>query len=170
MAVPMRSAELKDQARKRPEQQKPAQKKNRQQPALVLTPTLQRRWPVALGGIALLVVLAGLLGVAVFHTQLAERQIRIDTIERSVSDERERFDELRYRRAELRSPVRLAGVADELGMVPGDIGEFIELDPWLFARQLAAAGMVDDSPGNVVIDTDPLEQFSDVKRVSAGQP
>jgi hypothetical protein len=170
MAVPMRSAEVKHQARKRPEQQKHAQKNKRQQQALVLTPTLPRRWPVALGGVALLVVLAGLLGVAVFHTQLAERQIRIDTIERSVTDERERFDELRYRRAELRSPVRLAGVADELGMVPGDTGEFIELDPWQFARQLAASGILDDSQRNVVIDTDPLQQFSDVKRVSAGQP
>ena len=104
------------------------------------------------------------------HTQLAERQIRIDSIERSVKDERERFDELRHRRAELRSPVRLAVAAEQLSMVPGDTGEFIELDPWQIARQLAAAGVVDDSPGNVVCDTDPLAQFSDVKRVSAGQP
>ena len=159
MAVPMRAAVQKDSA-----------KQPNQAPALALTPTPRRRWPVALGGIALLVVLAGLLGAAVFHTQLAERQIRIDGIERSVKEERERFDELRHRRAELRSPVRLAGAAEELGMVPGDTGEFVELDPWQLARQLAAAGVVDDSSRSVVIDTDPLEQFSDVKRVSAGQP
>ncbi len=159
MAVPMRAAVQKDSA-----------KQPKQAPALALTPTPRRRWPVALGGIALLVVLAGLLGAAVFHTQLAERQIRIDGIERSVKEERERFDELRHRRAELRSPVRLAGAAEELGMVPGDTGEFVELDPWQLARQLAAAGVVDDSSRSVVIDTDPLEQFSDVKRVSAGQP
>ena len=163
MAVPMRAAVQKDSAK----QPKPS-KQSKQ--ALALTPTPRRRWPVALGGIALLVVLAGLLGAAVFHTQLAERQIRIDGIERSVKEERERFDELRHRRAELRSPVRLAGAAEELGMVPGDTGEFVELDPWQLARQLAAAGVVDDSSRSVVIDTDPLEQFSDVKRVSAGQP
>jgi hypothetical protein len=163
MAVPMRAAVQKESA-KQPNQ---AKQPNR---ALALTPTPRRRWPVALGGIALLVVLAGLLGAAVFHTQLAERQIRIDGIERSVKEERERFDELRHRRAELRSPVRLAGAAEELGMVPGDTGEFVELDPWQLARQLAAAGVVDDSSRSVVIDTDPLEQFSDVKRVSAGQP
>ena len=138
MAVPMRSATQKTST---------SQKKAAvQAPALALSamPTSQRRWPVALGGIALLVVLAGLLGAAVFHTQLAERQIRIDGIERSVKEERERFDELRFRRAELRSPVRLAAGAQELGMVPGDTGEFVELDPWLLARQLAAAGVVDD--------------------------
>ena len=36
--------------------------------------------------------------------------------------------------------------------------------------KLAAAGVVDDQSRDVIIDTDPLEQFSDVKRVSAGQP
>ena len=83
---------------------------------------------------------------------------------------RERFDELRYRRAELRSPVRLAEAAGALGMVPGDTGSFVELDPWLLARQIAAAGVVDEGAREMIIDTDPLEQFSDVKRVSAGQP
>jgi len=153
MAVPMRSTELRQHGQKRSTQQRPAQKNKRQQPALVLTPTLPRRWPVALGAAALVIVLVGLLGVAVFHTQLAERQIRIDTIERSARDERERFDELRHRRAELRSPVRLAGAAEELGMVPGDTGEFVELDPWQFAVQIAAAGAVDDSQRTIIIDT-----------------
>jgi hypothetical protein len=165
MAVPMRAAAQKKSAKQPKQATQP-----KQAPALALTPAPRRRWPVALGGVALLVVLAGLLGAAVFHTQLAERQIRIDGIERSVKEERERFDELRHRRAELRSPVRLAGAAEELGMVPGDTGEFVELDPWQLARQLAAAGIVDDLSRSVVIDTDPLQQFSDVKRVSAGQP
>jgi hypothetical protein len=111
-----------------------------------------------------------MLAAAVFHTQLAERQIRIGVLERSVNEERERFDELRHRRAELRSPVRLAAAAGDLGMSPGDTGTFVELDPWQLAQQLAAAGIVDDQSRDVITDTDPLEQFSDVKRVSAGQP
>jgi hypothetical protein len=139
-------------------------------PALTLAASRGRRWPAVLGGFALLVVLAGMLGAAVFHTQLAERQLKIGELERSVNDERERFDELRYRRAELRSPVRLAGAASDLGMVRGDAGTFVELDSWAIARQLAAAGVIDNASRQVIIDTDPLEQFSDVKRVSAGQP
>lgn len=139
-------------------------------PSLSVAPKPQRRWPVALASIALLVVMAGLLGAAVFHTQLAERQIRIDQLERSVNDQRERFDELRYQRAELRSPVRLAEAAGGLGMVPGDTGVFVQLDPMQVAQQLAAAGVIDQTTSELVIDTDPLEQFSDVKRVSAGQP
>lgn len=163
MAVPMRSAARQDSSART------SRTPPKKTASLALTPKLRRRWPVALGGIGVLVVLAGLLGAAVFHTQLAERQIRIDGIERSVNQERDRFDELRYRRAELRSPVRLAGAATPLGMVPGDTGEFVDLDPWQVARQLAAAGIVDESTRSVVIDTDPLEQFSDVKSVSAGQ-
>ena len=139
-------------------------------PALTLAASRRRRWPAVLGGFALLVVLAGMLGAAVFHTQLAERQLKIGELERSVNDERERFDELRYRRAELRSPVRLAGAAGDLRMVRGDASTFVELDSWATARQLAAAGVIDDASRQVIINTDPLQQFSDVKRVSAGQP
>ncbi|NND74408.1 MAG: hypothetical protein HKN44_05325 [Ilumatobacter sp.] len=140
------------------------------QPARLTLATRRRRWPLALGVLAVLIVLAGLLGAAVFHTQLAERQLRIDQLERSVNEERERFDELRHQRAELRSPVRLAREAGRLGMVRGDTGDFVEVDPWLLARQLAAAGTVEDQSRLIIVETDPLEQFSDVKRVSAGQP
>lgn len=139
-------------------------------PALTLASSRGRRWPAVLGGFVLVVALAAMLGAAVFHTQLAERQLKIGQLERSVNDERERFDELRYRRAELRSPVRLAGAAADLGMVRGDAGTFVEHDSWATARQLAAAGVIDIASRQVIIDTDPLEQFSEVKRVSAGQP
>lgn len=157
MAVPLRRSTARPAAR-------PAR------PKLALANRRRRRWPLLFGVATTLVVLAGLLGAAVFHTQLAERQLRIDALEREVHSERERFDELRYRRAELRSPVRLADEAGPLGMVRGDTGEFVEVDPWLLARQLAAAGVVEDQTRRVIIENDPLEQFSDVKRVSAGQP
>ena len=90
MAVPLRNSAVS--ARRTP---KPAEHR----PALTLSPAPRRRWPAVLGSFALLAVLAGMLGAAVFHTQLAERQIRIGVLERSVNDERERFDELRHRRA-----------------------------------------------------------------------
>lgn len=130
----------------------------------------RRRWPALLAGTLWLVVSVGLLGAAVFHTQLAERQLRIDRLERAVSEQRELFDDLRYQRAELRSPVRLASEAGALGMRRGSTGTFVEVDPMQFARQLAAAGALDDRAVQIIIDTDPLDQFRDVKSVTAGQP
>ena len=116
------------------------------------------------------VLLAGMLGAAVFHTQLAERQLRIDRLERGVAAERDRFDELRNERATLRSPQRIASEAERLGMVRGDTATFVEIDPMALARQIAAAGVVDEQVARLIEDDDPLQQFRDVKSVSAGQP
>jgi hypothetical protein len=106
----------------------------------------------------------------VFHTQLAQRQLRIDVLENQVQAERERFDELRRDRAALRSPGRIATEAIELEMVRGETSRFIEVDPGALARQLAAAGVVDDNASRVIEESGPLDQFRDVKSVSAGQP
>jgi hypothetical protein len=137
-------------------------------PALVVVER-KRRWPAIVAGIAWSTLFVGLLGAAVFHTQLAERQLRIDRLERAVDQQRELFDELRYERAELRSPVRLAEAARALGMERGDTGEFVRVTPEALARQIAAAGSVDGGTSRVVIDTDPLQQFREVKAVTEGQ-
>ena len=111
---------------------------------------------------------AGLLGAAVFHTQLAERQLRIDRLDRAVAEQRELFDELRYERAELRSPVRLAEAAGAMGMGAA-------------TRATSSASPPRRSPGSspprersiatsrVIVETDPLQQFRDVKAVTAGE-
>lgn len=130
----------------------------------------RRRWPALLAGLAWTLVFLGLLGAAVFHTQLAERQLRLDRLDRQVTAERERFDELRYERAELRSPVRLADVASELGMRRGRASTFVSITPEAVARQLAAAGAIGDNAVQIVIHTDPLDQFRAVKSVSEGEP
>lgn len=130
----------------------------------------RRRWPAFLAVVASVVVFLGLLGAAVFHTQLAERQLRLDRLDRAVATERERFDELRYERAELRSPVRLAEAASALGMRRGDATEFLEVGPSLLARQIAAAGVIDDRAVHITIDTDPLDQFRAVKAVTDDVP
>ena len=111
-----------------------------------------------------------MLGAAVFHTQLAERQLRIGQLERSVNDERERFDELRYERAELRSPVRLAAAASELGMRRGRASTFVSVTPEAVARQLAAAGPIGDNLVRIVLHTEPLDQFRAVKSVTEAAP
>jgi len=130
----------------------------------------RRRWPALVGALAWSLVFLGLLGAAVFHTQLAERQLRLDRLDRQVSAERERFDELRYERAELRSPVRLAEAASALGMYRGEVSTFVAVTPEAVARQLAAAGAIGDNAGQILIHTDPLDQFRAVKSVTEGEP
>jgi hypothetical protein len=130
----------------------------------------RRRWPAVLAVLLWTTVFLGMLGAAVFHTQLAGRQLRIDRLERSVAAERERFDELRYQRAELRSPVRLAAAASELGMRRGDATEFIDIAPDALARQIASAGVIDERAVRITIDTDPLDQFRAVKSVTGKTP
>jgi len=146
--------------------QAPARSKR---PALSVVPT-RRRWPAVIGFVTITLMLVAMLGAAVFHTQLAQRQLRIDDLENSVQAERERFDELRRDRAVLRSPGRIATEAAELEMVRGETSRFIEVDPGALARQLAAAGVVDDDASRVIEESGPLDQFRDVKSVSAGQP
>lgn len=136
---------------------------------LSLASQRRTRLPMFVFAMASVVVLAGLLSLAVFHTQLASRQLQINNLEQQARDERERFDELRNKRAVLRSPGRLSENAERLGMVAGATSDFVEVDKWKLAQQIAAAGVLDDSARLIVIDTDPLEQHSDVKRVSAGQ-
>jgi hypothetical protein len=130
----------------------------------------QRRWPAILAGAAWAIVFVGLLGTAVFHTQLAERQLELDRLDRELFVERERFDDLRYARAELRSPVRLAAAASELGMSRGRLTTFVTVEPDALARQLAAAGPSTDDLVQLVVATDPLAQFRAVKSVSGSQP
>ena len=129
----------------------------------------RRRWPALVGVLAWSVVFLGLLGAAVFHTQLAGRQLSLDHIDRQVSAERERFDKLRYERAELRSPVRLAEAASALGMHRGDVSTFLAVTPEAVARQLAAAGPVGGNAVRIVIHIEPLDQFRAVKSVTEGE-
>lgn len=139
-------------------------------PDLKVVDARGRRWPAILGGLVLFAVMVAMLGAAVFHTQLAERQLEIDDLERQVQAERERFDDLRHARAVLRSPQRIADEADGLGMVRGETSRFIAVDPWELAIQLAAAGPTDGRTTSIIADEGPLDQFRDVKSVSAGQP
>lgn len=139
-------------------------------PTLRVVASRRPRWIAIVGGFVMFAVLVALLGAAVFHTQLAQRQIEIDQLEQQVADERVRFDELRRDRAVLRSPQRISDEATALGMVASDSVRFVEIDPMALARQLAAAGVTDDDTTRVIVETGPLDQFRDVKAVSEGHP
>jgi cell division protein FtsL len=161
MAIPLRNA---------PTRKRSVAAVRRRSPQLRVVATRRRRWPAVFVGIAIFVVIGGMLGAAVFHTQLAQRQIEIDRLERSVDEARDRFDELRRDRAVLRSPERVAEEALRLGMVRGNTSRFVSIEAGALARQIAAGGAADTDTVRILDDTDPLDQFRDVKAVSAGQP
>ncbi len=120
--------------------------------------------------VTLSVLIVGLmLGAAVLHTQLAERQLHIDRLDRSVREAEDRFDVLRRQRAELRSPTRLASEARGLGMVPAEVTEFVDVDGHTIAMMIAATGHP-STDGVRIERPEPLDQFLLVKRVTNEVP
>lgn len=135
---------------------------------------VQGRRRVAWFAVTLAVMIGGVMvGALALHTRIAERQLQIDTLERSVRQAQTDFDVLRAQRAELRSPTRLADRARELGMVPGDESEFLTVEPMAYAVMIATTGEV---PVAEVIGAgantrlEPLDQFRLVKSVSSEAP
>jgi cell division protein FtsL len=118
-------------------------------------------------------VSAVMIGAIGLHTRIAERQLELDALERSVHSAQEDFDVLRSERAELRSPTRVSAEAQAIGMVLGSESEFVAVDPMTLAVTIARTGHlpVDDE---IVIGSDqslaPLDQFRLVKAVSSEAP
>lgn len=123
-------------------------------------------------GVTVLVCVV-MMGAVYLHTRIAERQLEIDRLERSVRSAQEEFDVLRAERAELRSPTRLAQRAGELGMIPGEESAFVAVDPMLVAVTIARTGVVpvaDEALIGTNARLEPLDQFRLVKSVSAEAP
>ena len=113
-----------------------------------------------------------LTGALLLHTRLAERQLEIDALERSVREEQQQFDVLRAQRAELRSPTRLAISAGAIGMSPGLESQFIAVDPMVLAITIARTGEMPAGNDDVTSDARlrPLDQFRVVKSLSGEAP
>jgi hypothetical protein len=124
-------------------------------------PPVRRRAAGAVVAAAVVAILLMLMA-AVLHTQLAERQFRIDNLNRSVRSEQARFAVLRSERAELRSPTRLAEAARAVGMNPAQPTEFLEVEPMELARVIAAGGALPEA-SQTVSEANPLGQFLTVK-------
>ena len=138
-------------------------------PAAALT-VVPRRRRAAGFAVGLSVLLASaMLGSAVLHTSLVERQLEIDRLERSVAAAQERFDGLRRARAELRSPTHLAIEATRIGMHRGDTSQFVPVDGLTVALAIAATGQLLDE-GEALDSLQPLDQFRLVKAVSGEAP
>jgi cell division protein FtsL len=84
-------------------------------------------------GVTMVVLLfVALFLVAVSHALLIESQIRLDDLDKQVSEEQAQYEDLREEVAELESPARIQEAATEMGMVPP--GETV----WIGAEQPAA--------------------------------
>ena len=140
-------------------------------PELRIVPSPHRTTRIVIVTMFLLGAL--LVGLLAFHTMIAERQLRIDGLDRSVRQAQADFDVLRAERAELRSPTRLSQRASELGMVPGSESAFVTADPMSLAIVIAATGEVPVAEFiGVGANTrlEPLDQFRVVKAASAEVP
>ena len=84
-----------------------------------LTPKVRRRRAGAAAVLTIVVVFAGLFGLAVCQAIMAQNQMRLDRLDAEVADAQARYQRLRLRVAELESPERIVAAAQErLGMVP----------------------------------------------------
>lgn len=129
-------------------------------PQLIVVAPQRRtaRWIVA--GSTL--VFALMLGAAAFQTQLARRQLELDSIDRRIRAAHEQYDVLRRERAELRSPGRLATEAAALGMVSASQTKFVQLDPAVVA-EVQRAGVPQGNGHDVSVE----QEFADYARVKA---
>jgi cell division protein FtsL len=90
----------------------------------VVAPSERRRRRVTPAAAVLLTatVFALLFGVAIAHTVLVEGQVRLDELDRELTVEQARYQELRQEVAALESPSRVVAAAHEQGMVtPEDL-------------------------------------------------
>jgi hypothetical protein len=136
-------------------------------PHLAVVP--RRRRAAGFAVVLSVLVAAVMLGAALLHTRLAERQLQIDRLERAVASAQDEFDVLRRQRAELRSPNRLATEAGRLGMRTAVVSEFVEVDGSTLARAIAATGQ-SNATERITHQLDPLDQIRLVKAVSNDAP
>ncbi len=135
-------------------------------PVLRLVPRRHRatRWAVVLCAI----VVIAMAGAAAFQTQLAQRQVQLDRIERDIQSSRQQYEQLRRERAELRSPARLSEIATSLGMVPASEDGFIVIAADVVATIRESAGTIGVGAGGS--SGDQLAQFREVKSVTEIAP
>ncbi len=109
-----------------------------------------------------------MLGAAAFQTQLASRQVQLDTIDREIRAAYDQYDTMRRERAELRSPGRLIVEAAAIGMVPATQTQFVALDPDVIAT-VQRSGVDSDDHDTTGIGEE-FQQYADVKAQSGSAP
>ncbi len=84
-----------------------------------------------------------MLGIATFQTRMAQTQVEIDQLQRSIDRARATKQSLERQRAELRSPVRLGREAQAMGMVQAGTVGFVQVDLETYVDAIAASGRME---------------------------
>lgn len=138
---------------------------NRRPQLVVVAPQRRTaRWVV----VGAVVICSLMLGAAAFQTQLARRQLTLDTLDRRIRTAHEQYDVLRRERAELRSPGRLAEQAAALGMVPATQTDFVTLDPKVIA-DVQRTGVTPSGHRVTTIEQE-FADYASVKAQAGGSP
>ncbi len=127
-----------------------------------------RRRTARLIGAGCAVVFVLMIGAAAFQTQLARRQLTLDTMDRKIRAAHEQYDVLRRERAELRSPGRLSQQAAALGMVPAHQTQFLMLDADVIAT-VQRSGAPKDTNNETTIEQE-FDAYAHVKAQAGGAP
>lgn len=122
----------------------------------------RRRRAVGLAMTVGIMLFLALLGVAAFQTMLAQRQLKLDRVEAQAEQARSRYDDLRSRRAQLRSPDRLAEEAARLGMVPGRTTTFVTMPVDIAVQVAISTGGLEPAPRGA---EPALGEYEDVKQI-----
>jgi hypothetical protein len=115
-------------------------------------------WVISLSALGLCCLL---FFTAILRTELAEQQLKLDGLNRSVVMARDHYNDLRHERAFLESPGRLSSEAAKLGMKPAGNARFVAVDPDVVASVLASTGDLMDRVAEEA--TSPLDEFGRIK-------
>lgn len=125
---------------------------------VVVAPRRALHWVVV--GVAL--IFAMMLGAAWFQTQLAQRQVQLDQLDRDMRAESKRHITLRAERAELLAAPNLFAAAPRLGLGPAGVSRPATID----AELIALVEMYDPRPSMTprqMPHTDELARIGGVK-------
>ena len=105
---------------------------------------------------------------ALVHVELAQQQMKLDSLTKTVGMARDNYNVLRHQRSLLVSPDNLSAQAARLGMKPSTQARFVAVDPDIIAGVLASTGDLSDSVAHDV--ESPLNEFGQLKSEIGGAP
>lgn len=105
---------------------------------------------------------------ALVHVELAQQQMKLDSLTKTVAMARDNYNVLRHERSLLISPDNLSSQAARLGMKPSTQARFVAVEPDIIAGVLASTGDLGDAVAHD--EQSPLNEFGQLKSEIGGAP